>query len=93
LKNIETQIRQETLLHFEGSKEVEHMPKIRIVSPNQKYCFDATTYSKPIDDGITFGFYFTTKIEVYDNKTQEKIFEFLRNDPYAYHCWLEIEER
>jgi hypothetical protein len=92
LKNIATQIRQETLLHFEGSKEVEHSPKTRVFSPNQHYYFDATTYSKPIDNGVTFGSYFTTKIEIYDNKTQEKIGQFLRNDSYSYHCWLEIEE-
>jgi hypothetical protein len=90
--NIQDKIREETLLHFEGSKEVEHQPKRRVFSPNQKYYFDATTYSKPIDNEVTFGSYFTTKIEIYDNKSQEKIFEFLRNDSYSYHCWLEIEE-
>ncbi len=92
MKNIESKIREETLRHFEGSTEVEHAPKSRIFSPNKNYYFDATTYSKPIDNGVTFGFYFTTKIEIYDNKTEEKIFQFLRNDSYSYHCWLEIEE-
>jgi hypothetical protein len=91
LKNIETQIREETLRHFQGSKEVEHEPKRRVFSPNQKYYFDATTYSKPIDDGVTFGNYFTTKIEIFDNQNKEKMFEFLRNDAYSPHLWLEIE--
>jgi hypothetical protein len=91
LKNIETQIREETLRHFQGSKEVEHEPKRRVFSPNQKYYFDATTYSKPIDNGVTFGNYFTTKIEIFDNLNKEKVFEFLRNDAYSYHLWLEIE--
>jgi hypothetical protein len=91
LKNIETQIREETLRHFQGSKEVGHEPKRRVFSPNQKYYFDATTYSKPIDDGVTFGNYFTTKIEIFDNLNKEKMFEFLRNDAYSPHLWLEIE--
>jgi hypothetical protein len=89
---MQDKIREETLRRFQGSKEVEHQPKTRVFSPNQKYYFDATTYSKPIDDGVTFSSYFTTKIEIYDNKTQEKILEFLRNDAYSYHYWLEIEE-
>jgi hypothetical protein len=92
MKNIETQIREETLRHFQGSKEVEHEPKRRVFSPNQKYYFDATTYSKPIDDGVTFGNYFTTKIEIFDNQNKEKMFEFLRNDAYSPHLWLEIED-
>jgi hypothetical protein len=91
LKNIETQIREETLRHFQGSKEVEHEPKRRVFSPNQKYYFDATTYSKPMDNGVTFGNYFTTKIEIFDNQNKEKMFEFLRNDAYSPHLWLEIE--
>jgi hypothetical protein len=92
LENIENTIREENLLHFQGSKEVEYQPKIRVFSPNKKYYFDATTYSKPIEDGVTFGSYFTTKIEIYDNQKQEKLFEFLRNDSYSYHHWLEIDE-
>jgi hypothetical protein len=92
LKNIEAQIREETFLHFQGSEEIQHEPYERVFSPNQKYYFDATTYSKPIDNGVTFGNYFTTKIEIFDNQNQEKIFQFLRNNPYSYHNWLIIEE-
>ncbi len=92
MKNIESKIREETLRHFEGSKEVEHISRYRVFSPNRKYFFDTITYSKPIDNGVTFGYYFTTKIDIYDTKNQEKLFEFLRNDPYSYHHWLEIEE-
>jgi hypothetical protein len=92
LKNIETNIRQETVLHFQGSKEVDYEPKRRVFSPNLKYYFDATTYSKPIDNGVTFGNYFTTKIEIFDNQNKEKVFEFLRNNAYSHHYWLEIED-
>jgi hypothetical protein len=92
LKNIETQISAETLLRFQGSEAIQHEPYKRVFSPNKKYFFDATTYSKPIENGVTFGNYFTTKIEIFDNQNQEKIYQFLRNDAYSYHYWLEIED-
>jgi hypothetical protein len=86
--NLAEQFRKETLFRFENSIKSDYPPKNKYFSPDNKYFFENETYTKPIDDGITFGSYFFMKIAIYDNINQTKIGEFLTNHIDLDHLWF-----
>jgi hypothetical protein len=91
MHDITTYTRNKTSDNFEGSTLVDYPPKTRYFSPDKKYCFDMTVFSKPIDNGVTFGNYFFAKIEIFDHESQGMIFEALNNHSQDAHQWLEID--
>ncbi len=90
--NITEEIRKETLERFKSSKKYEYLPKNKYFSPDEKYYFEAETYIKPIDDGITYGNYFFLKIRIFETKFNTKIGAFLTNSPDVFHLWLSKAE-
>jgi hypothetical protein len=75
-------------INFKGSQPVEYPPKMKYFSPDEKYFFQMEVFSKPIDDGITFGNYFFSKIDIFNTHSQEKIFGILNNHSENHHQWL-----
>lgn len=78
-------------VNFNGSSTVEYPPKTKYFSPDGNYFFELEVYSKPIDDGFTFGSYFISKVEIYNNHSQEKLFETLNNHIENFHQWLTVD--
>jgi hypothetical protein len=77
--------------NFRGSLPVEYPPKTKYYSPDEKYFFELEVFSKPIEDGVTFGSYFFAKVEIFDHHSQEKIFDVLNDYSENNHQWLEID--
>ncbi len=86
-----TSTRKEVSGSFQGSSAVDYPPKTKYFSPDKRYFFEIEVFSKPIDDGITFGNYFFSKIVIFDTHSQEKIFDALNNHANDCHQWLAIE--
>jgi hypothetical protein len=93
MNNITTYTRNKTSGNFKGSRLVDYPPKTRHFSPDKKYCFDMTIFSKPIDYGMTFGNYFFAKIEIFDNENEKILFERLNNHSQDVHQWLIIDSK
>jgi hypothetical protein len=91
MHDIVTYTRNKTSGNFEGSTLVDYPPKTRYFSPDKKYCFDMTIFSKPIDNGVTFGNHYFAKIDIFENESQELIFEALNNHSQDAHQWLVID--
>jgi hypothetical protein len=90
MDNIINFTRNKTSSNFEGSLPVDYPPKTTYFSPDKKYFFEMTVFSKPIDDGVTFGNYFFAKIEIFDKESQAMLFQTLHNHSAEAHQWVEI---
>jgi hypothetical protein len=88
VNNLAEQFRKETLLLLENSVLSDYPPKNRYFSPDNQYYFENESFTKPIDDGRTFGSHFLMKIKIYENITKTKIAEFITNHPELEHLWL-----
>jgi hypothetical protein len=91
MENIANYERNKISGNFQGSLPVEYPPKTKYFSPDGQYFFELEVFSKPINDGVTFGSYFFAKVAVFDQKTQEKLFETLNNHSGSPHQWLTID--
>ncbi len=76
---------------FQGSNAVDYPPKTKYFSPDKKYFFEMEVFSKPMDDGITFGNHFFAKIAIFEAHNQVRIFDALNNHSNDAHHWLEID--
>jgi hypothetical protein len=85
-----THIRNKTIGNFQGSLPVDDLPNKTYFSPDKKYFFEMSVFSKPIDDGITFGNHFFAKIEIFEKESQKMIFETLHNYSLDAHEWMDI---
>ena len=99
-KNIIETIRKNTLTNFKGSKPCDYPPSLEVISPSKNYSFQAHFYEKKIDDGITFGNHYFTKIIIFDSVTKEEIGSYLTNNRAIFssqngmttvYNWLELD--
>jgi hypothetical protein len=89
--NLAEQLRKKTLILLENSVSSDYPPKNKYFSPDDKYYFENESFTKPINDGVTFGSYFFMKIAIYEKINQTKIGEFLTNHIELEHLWLTKE--
>lgn len=93
MKNSADYTRNKTNNNFQGALPTEYPPKTKYFSPDSNYYFEMEVFSKPIDDGDTFGTYFFAKVEIFNNQNQEKIFYALHDYFGETHQWLTIDEK
>ncbi len=76
-------IRNEILHFFDPSRLAEGSQEIYF-SPNEKYRLETSNYWQSKED-VNWD---VTKVEIFDNHTNEKLFEFFGNDGRFFHDWI-----
>ncbi len=76
-------IRNEIRNFFDPSHLAEGSQEIYF-SPNEKYRLETSNYWQSKED-LNWD---VTKVEIFDNQSNEKLFEFFGNDGHFFHAWI-----
>ncbi len=77
-------VREETNKYFDPKLLVKDSHE-RFDAPSTNFRIETSNYCQDKDD-VNWD---VTKVEVYDNKSNEKIFDFFGNDGHFFHGWLQ----
>lgn len=86
--NLIQNVRADTLKYFDESALLPGTEETYF-SPDNKYFFQSNYY-RQTDKNRNW---IVSKIQVFQNDTKEKIFEFIRNDDSLFHGWLTSDNK
>lgn len=80
-------IRDEIKQYFDPKQFLENSQQI-FVSPSKNFRLETSNYHQAKDD-VNWD---VTKVEIFDDKINEKIFEFFSSDGRFFHSWLQTND-
>ena len=80
-------IRDEIKKYFDINQFIENSQEI-FISPNGNFRLETSNYHQAKND-VNWD---VTKVEIFDNQSNEKLFEFFSNDGRFFHSWLQTND-
>lgn len=80
-------VRDEIKKYFDANQFIENSQKI-FVSRNEKFRLETSNYHQAKND-VNWD---VTKVEIFDNQSNETLFEFFSSDGGFFHSWLETKD-
>lgn len=81
-------IRNEIKQYFDPKQLIEDSQEI-FISPNDKFRLESCNYHQAKDD-VNWDI---TKVKIFDNKSNDKSFEFFSSDGRFFHSWLQTSNK
>jgi hypothetical protein len=86
--NLIQEIREDVIKHFDNNALLPNTEEIYF-SPDRNFFFKSNYYLQT-DNNRNWT---VTKIQIFQTDTDEKIFEFIRNDDSLFHGWLTVDNK